>query len=173
MIYLIAIAAFAAMVGGAYFTGRGQGVDEQKGLDEPVIARLSAEKALLDGANKRFAADLSLVRGDVISCNTKVDALKADGQSAAAVQEQIIKESEQRKKDYARIMADYKAAITTSRTLAPDKQCAAATSVLMNLSENMRALDALGLPADATKPPPDTLKITPPKSAVKTLGIGK
>lgn len=160
MIYFLAIIGLIAAVSGVWIHGRSTGIDEQKEIDRPTIQTLGAQKAGLEAANKRFVDDLNAVRGDIDQCNAKVQDLRAGSDEAIAALATIKAESEKRQKDYQRILSDYKTQMAAARALPPDQQCTAAKTVLMNLSDNMRALDALGLPVPATATTnQDTLKI--------------
>jgi hypothetical protein len=164
--------ALAAVGGGAYFTGKKDGVEAQKMLDEPVIATARADRQTAIAANEGLQRDLVTIRDNVATCNLRVAAVKADSDIAVATMEKILGESEQRKRDYERIVNAFRAGARPTQAVAPDLQCAAAKATLVNYADTVSALEALGLPKQ-----PGTLTIQPtspatrplPKSAIKTL----
>lgn len=148
-----------AVIGGAFTTGYLKGKTAQSEVDEPIIKAAEAEKALAVEANKGLQADLARIRGDVDTCNTRVAAVKADSDIAIAQMQQIISQSEERKAQYAKALARFEAAARPSQPVAPDQQCAAAKAALQDLSDEMKAIDALGL-AHSTATP-STVRVTP------------
>lgn len=146
ILYGLLLAGFVAMLGGAYWTGHSNGVDGQKRVDEPLIAAARAEREVAIQANVSLQEMLNKVAGDVDACNTQVAKIKADSDEAIRNMDLITRESDERKKVYAKIIARYEAQAKATTPVAPDLQCRAARETLMSLSDEMKALDALGLP---------------------------
>ena len=146
IIYGILLAGLLAALSGAFFTGRNQGIESQKATDTPLIQAAQAERAVAVQANEGLIRDLATIRHEVNACNDNVAQLKADSDQAIANMNLIIKESDERKRIMQTTLARFQAAARPATPVAPNLQCEAARSTLMQLSDEMKAIDALSLP---------------------------
>ena len=146
ILYGLLLAGVVAVLSGAFLTGRNMGIESQKAEDMPVIQAARAEMAVAVQANEGLQRDLAKITTDVNSCNDKVGQLKKDSDEAVKNMDLIIKESDERKKIMQQTLARFQAAARPTTPVAPNLQCEAAKATLMQLSDEMKALDALGLP---------------------------
>jgi hypothetical protein len=159
ILYGLLLAGLLAALGGSYLTGRNQGIEAQKAEDTPMIQAAQAERAVAVQANEGLQRDLAGIRTEVDSCNTKVAQLKEDSDQAIENMNLIIKESDERKKIMQQTLARFQAAARPVTPVAPDLQCQAARATLSELSDQMAAIDALGLSKPAS--PPGRVTVTP------------
>lgn len=156
ILYGLLLMGVLAVLSGAFLTGRNMGVESQKAEDMPIIQAARAEMAVAVQANEGLQRDLATITTTANACNEKVDQLKRDSDEAVANMNLIIKESDERKKIMQATLARFQLAARPTTPVAPNLQCEAARATLSELSDQMKALDALGLPKSG-----DRVTVTP------------
>lgn len=169
---LIALVAIGIAMAGATLKGIDIGVEREGKRLAPEIAQLKTEKANAQSANAGFAINEAGYKEQIRACNQRVDAVKADGEIAAALGAKEKSDAEKRADLFKARLAQFSAGVGKSTPV--DQQCEAVKKVILDAGTTMQAIDALGLGATVvTTPARQTITITPatppPKSAIKTL----
>lgn len=166
--------ALAAVGSGALLKGIDIGEARKDAELQPKIVAAEKKAAEAQSANAGFAVNEAGYKEQIRACNQSVAALKADDEITRAVQAKKDKETDARNAKFSAVLAQLASA--SNRSTPPDQQCDAVKKVILDVGTQMQILDALGLAgkdqlAPTVKP---ALSITaPPKSAIKTLGVGK
>jgi hypothetical protein len=176
--YLIILAGFIAIIGGAYWKGHSAGYDSAKADDEPVLQRLRENNAKAEAANETLQGDVNHVRELAGVCNARVTELSKIGETTSRAVNAALAKAERDRLTFEARVDGYAKAASTPSTKSKEQQCDAVRNVLGDVSDRMREVLGIGpdvpaAAAPASVPPSSTPAAPVPVVATPAPGVKK